>query len=84
MLDNGTLDLSTMTAPVAITTLLGTGVVNLGEAGLMLGSASATFGGVISGDGSVEVSGTEIFTGASQLCQVSQNAHDTRPCIACC
>ncbi|MFT4197792.1 MAG: autotransporter-associated beta strand repeat-containing protein [Pseudoxanthomonas sp.] len=65
VVDNGTFDISDTDSGTSITTLSGSGSVELGSKTLTLTAASGTFSGVISGDeGSLTISGgTEILTG---------------------
>ncbi len=57
VLDNGALDASASSAPLALHDLGGQGSVLLGAGGLILTQAAGTFSGVISGSGAVSVSG---------------------------
>ncbi len=70
ILDNGTFDIAGAAAPVNITTLAGSGAMNLGNTGLILtaagshGTGSGDFSGVISGNGGITVAnGTEALSG---------------------
>jgi autotransporter-associated beta strand protein len=63
---NGTFDISNTTNGAWITTLAGSGWVNLGAQNLTLTNASGTFSGVIQGSGGVAVTaGTEALSGAN-------------------
>jgi fibronectin-binding autotransporter adhesin len=67
-IDSGTLDVSGKTAgsSLSIVSLAGSGNVSLGNAGLTLGNADDTYGGVIAGAGTITVgSGREVFNGAN-------------------
>jgi fibronectin-binding autotransporter adhesin len=55
--DNGALDISNTTAGASITSLAGTGAVNLGSQTLTLTDAGGTFGGTFSGSGKLLLSG---------------------------
>ncbi|HEY1708761.1 MAG TPA: autotransporter-associated beta strand repeat-containing protein [Rhizomicrobium sp.] len=62
--DNGGLDISKTTSGASISSLSGTGTVNLGSQSLTLIGSSGIFSGVISGTGSVIVgSGTTVLSG---------------------
>jgi autotransporter-associated beta strand protein len=69
ILDNGTLDISTITSAgvatsTSIMSLSGPGAVTLGTKTLILTNAADTFSGTVSGSGGVTISGgTEILTG---------------------
>jgi autotransporter-associated beta strand protein len=74
VLDNGTFDISATTCGASITTLSGSGQVNLGAQTLTLTAAQDTFAGVIGGTGGLTVAGgsetltgTNIFTGATAI-----------------
>lgn len=64
--DNGTLDISGTTAGASLTSLAGSGGVNLGAQNLTLTNASGTLGGAITGSGGVAVAGgKETLVGAN-------------------
>jgi autotransporter-associated beta strand protein len=71
---NGTLDLTGLTAGINLTSLAGSGIVDLGTQNLTLTSATTTFSGAISGtggliltSGSQVLSGTSTYSGATVL-----------------
>ncbi|MBD8872774.1 autotransporter-associated beta strand repeat-containing protein [Rhodanobacter sp. DHB23] len=64
--DNGMLDISASTGGASITSLGGSGAVNLGSRTLTLSNASGSFAGVIGGSGGLAVTGgSETLTGAN-------------------
>ncbi|WFU83868.1 autotransporter domain-containing protein [Bradyrhizobium sp. CIAT3101] len=72
---NGTLDISAITpSAAALTTLAGTGAVQMGTKGVLITNGSTEFSGVINGTGGVEIfdgtqtlSGVNTYTGATQI-----------------
>ncbi len=74
VIDNGMFDISASTANQSITTLAGLGVVNLGARSLTLTQAANTFSGAVQGSGGLTVasgaetlSGTNLYTGATNI-----------------
>jgi fibronectin-binding autotransporter adhesin len=68
VLANGAFDITTTSAGASITTLAGSGLVNLGDQTLTLTNAADHFDGVISGAGALVVAnGTEALTGANTM-----------------
>ncbi|MDN7421330.1 autotransporter domain-containing protein [Burkholderia dolosa] len=66
VVDNGTLDISGTTNGASITTLAGSGAVQLGSQSLRLTNASGTFSGTIAGSGGVVLTGgSQTLTGAN-------------------
>lgn len=66
LVDNGTFDISGTTAGVHIASLSGSGAVALGNQTLALSGAGGTYGGVISGTGTLTLAGgTQTLSGTS-------------------
>jgi outer membrane autotransporter protein len=66
VVDDATFDISATSSGAAITTLSGTGVVNLGAQALTLTAATDTFAGTLQGTGGLAIAGgTETLTGAN-------------------
>jgi len=71
---NGTLDISAITpSAAALTTLAGTGAVQMGTKGVLITNGSTEFSGVINGTGGVEIfNGTQTFSGVNTYTSATQ------------
>ncbi|WP_068681725.1 autotransporter-associated beta strand repeat-containing protein, partial [Variovorax sp. WDL1] len=64
LVNQGAFDITGTTSGATVTSLIGTGTVDLGARTLTLSNPSGTFGGVIHGDGAVTIKGGRaVFTG---------------------
>ncbi|WP_145661541.1 autotransporter domain-containing protein [Bradyrhizobium stylosanthis] len=71
---NGTLDISAITpSAAALTTLAGSGTVQMGTKGVFITNGSTEFSGVINGTGGVEIfNGTQTFSGVNTYTNATQ------------